>query len=256
MAASNKVALSNATPNNSSPSSGAATANHIDAAASPSPGVIPPTSQPNFAAAVQLNGEELDQPSTHRSQFDQFVSKLHKSALPVVPFRHNKHPFLRSAGHHVNSSEPSMLNNRLQQQHQQPPSSVAPSPSSVASLMSIAASASSRSAVSGGGGSDVNPATLKSMAAEVVTLASGAESASQSQLQQQLQRRQQEQRAAAAASDLQIGSSNAVSSFALSQSSNLSKSAMRRIVVHIFQLGINVETGWLPRYHLNLQGNN
>ena len=123
--------------------------------------------------------------------------------------------------------------------------------------MSIAASASSRSAVSGGGGSDVNPATLKSMAAEVVTLASGAESASQSQLQQQLQRRQQEQRAAAAAaSDLQIGSSNAVSSFALSQSSNLSKSAMRRIVVHIFQLGIHVETGWLPIYHLNLQGNN
>jgi len=183
VAASNKVALSNATPNNSSPSSGAATANHIDAAASPSPGVIPPTSQPNFAAAVQLNG------------------------------------------HHVNSSEPSMLNNRLQQQHQQPPSSVAPSPSSVASLMSIAASASSRSAVSGGGGSDVNPATLKSMAAEVVTLASGAESASQSQLQQQLQRRQQEQRAAAAASDLQIGSSNAVSSFALSQSSNLTSTA-------------------------------
>ena len=93
--------------------------------------------------------------------------------------------------------------------------------------MSIAASASSRSAV-GGGGSDVNPATLKSMAAEVVTLASGAESASQSQLQQQLQRRQQEQqRVAAAASDLQIGSSNAVSSFALSQSSNLSKSAIK-----------------------------
>ena len=64
-AVNNKFALplSNATPNNSSPSSGAViTANHVDAAAVaalPSPGVIPPTSQPNFAAAVQLNGEKF-----------------------------------------------------------------------------------------------------------------------------------------------------------------------------------------------------
>ena len=82
----------------------------------------------------------------------------------------NNQTLFHSAGHHVNSSEPSILNNRLQlqqqqqQQHQQqPPSSSvvqaalqssavsSTSPSSVASLMSMAAasaSASSRNPVS------------------------------------------------------------------------------------------------------------
>ena len=64
----------------------------------------------------------------------------------------------------------------------------------------------------------MNPATLKSMAAEVVTLAA---TESSSHLQQQ-QQQQQDQRTAV--SEQQIGSSNVVSSFALSQSSNLSKS--------------------------------
>ena len=97
-----------------------------------------------------------------------------------------------------------------------------------------AASASSRNPVVSG---DVNPATLKSMAAEVVTLAATAESSSQSQLQQQ-QQLEQRTAAAAAVSDLQIGSSNVVSSFALSQSSNLSKSmrAWRFLQCFLFNL--------------------
>ena len=63
--------------------------------------------------------------------------------------------------------------------------------------------------LAGSANPDVNPATLKSTAAE----------SSSQPLQQQQQEEQEQRTAAAAMSEQQIGSSHVVSSFALSQSS-------------------------------------